>query len=183
MKITVSSANKSPREKQGRFITFSEILQEASKALGSLGGLLSIGLVLLISIDIFLREIRLPIRGVLEISRLTLAWICFCSLVYTYLRREHVRVTIVTNMLGRKLKAVAEIISCLLGAVLMFAIFYKSMPFFLESWKVREVFNVDTPLPYWLAKLSVPVGSLMFGLLLTADLIYYLAQLFRSPKE
>ena len=183
MKNTVSSANKSLGKRQGFSNTLSKILQQASKALGSLGGLLSIGLVLLITIDICLRAMRLPMRGVLEISRLTLAWICFSTLVYTYARREHVRVTMFSNMMGRRSKAVVEIISCLLGAVLMFAIFYKGTPFFLDSWKVREVFNVDVALPYWLAKLSVPVGSLVFGLMFTADLIYYVVQLFRIPKE
>lgn len=183
MKNTGSGADKSVGRKPDVSTTLSKVLQQASKALGSLGGLLSIGLVLLITTDICLRAMRLPMRGVLEISRLTLAWICFSTLVYTYTKREHVRVTMFTNMMGRRSKAVVEIISCLLGAVLMFAIFLKGTPFFLDSWKVREVFNVDVSLPYWLAKLSVPVGSFVFGVIFTADLVYYLVQLFRSPKE
>jgi TRAP-type C4-dicarboxylate transport system permease small subunit len=183
LKSMGSGTDKKVGRKAGVSKTLSKVLQQASKGLGSLSGLLSIGLVILISVDISLRALRLPMRGVLEISRLTLAWICFSSLVYTYVRREHVRVTIFTNLMGRRLKTIAEIISCLLGALLMFAIFYKSTPFFLDSWEVREVFNVDVPLPYWLAKLSVPVGSLVFTAVFTADLIYYLIQLFRIPKE
>ena len=183
MKTIGSGAEKRVGPKANISTTLSKVLQQAINGLGSLSGLLSIGLVVLISIDICLRTMRVPMRGVLEISRLTLAWICFSSLVYTYVRREHVRVTIFTNLMGRRLKAVAEIISCLLGAALMFAIFFKGTPFFLESWEVREVFNVDVPLPYWLAKLAVPVGSLVFALIFTVDLIYHFMQLFRIPKE
>ena len=156
--------------------------RRASIMLGSIAGVLCLALVFFISIDVIARGLRLSMRGTLEISRLTLAWICFASIVYTYTRGQHVRVGVFVACLGRRGQALAEVLSCLLGAALMFSIFWKSVPFFLESWGLREIFNVDIPLPYWLAKMSVPVGTFVFGFIYGADLFVNLWKAIR-PRE
>lgn len=156
------------------------IIGLASKSLGSISGILCFGIVLLISVEVILRALRVPMSGILEISRLTLSWICFSSLVYTYTKRQHVRVTVFVERMPEKWRKISEILACLLGALLMFAIFWKSVPFFLQSWSVRELFNVDVPLPYWLAKLSVPVGTFVFGMVYLADLVRAIIRIFRK---
>lgn len=144
---------------------------KASALLGSISGLLSFALVVLISTDVALRVVRFSISGTLEISRLTLAWICFSALVYTYTTGSHVRVTVFTDKFGKRGRRATEILACLFGASLMLMLFWKSVPFFWESWRVREIFNVDVDLPYWLAKLSVAVGTFVFALVYLVDLI------------
>lgn len=156
------------------------VLGQASKTLGSVSGILCFGIVLLVSVDVILRALRVPMSGILEISRLTLGWICFSSLVYTYTRRQHVSVTVFVEIMPEKWRTITEIVACFLGALLMFAVFWKSVPFFLKSWSVRELFNVDVPLPYWLAKLSVPVGTFVFGMVYLADLIRAIVRIFRK---
>lgn len=156
------------------------MLGQASKSLGSVSGILCFGIVLLVSLDVLLRALRVPMSGILEISRLTLGWICFSSLVYTHTRRQHVGVTVFVERMPEKWRKISEIVACFLGALLMFAVFWKSVPFFLQSWTVREVFNVDVPLPYWLAKLSVPVGTFVFGMVYLADLIRAIIRIFRK---
>jgi TRAP-type C4-dicarboxylate transport system permease small subunit len=158
------------------------IIDKASVILGSISGLLSFALVLLISTDVALRLIRFSISGTLEISRLTLAWICFSALVYTYTTGSHVRVTIFISKFGKRGQTAAEILACLFGASLMLMLFQKSVPFFWESWKVREIFNVDVDLPYWLAKLSVAVGTFVFGLVYLIDLVVSLVRLFKKNR-
>ncbi|MBW1785114.1 MAG: TRAP transporter small permease [Deltaproteobacteria bacterium] len=154
--------------------------ENASVLLGSISGLLSFALVLLITTDVILRTLRFSMSGTLEISRLTLAWICFSALVYTYTTGSHVRVTIFTSRFSKRGQRVAEIIACLFGASLMLALFWKSVPFFWESWKVKEIFNVDVDLPYWLAKLSVAVGTFVFGLVYLIDLFANLVRFFQN---
>jgi C4-dicarboxylate transporter DctQ subunit len=159
------------------------VLGQASKSLGSISGILCFGIVLLVSIDVILRALRVPMSGILEISRLTLGWICFSSLVYTYTRRQHVSVTVFVDRMPKKLRTITEILACFLGALLMFAVFWKSVPFFLQSWSVKELFNVDVPLPYWLAKLSVPVGTFVFGMVYFADLVRAIIRIFRKSGD
>jgi TRAP-type C4-dicarboxylate transport system permease small subunit len=159
--------------------TVRKITENASAILGSVSGLLSFALVLLITTDVILRVLRVQMSGTLEISRLTLAWICFSALVYTYTTGSHVRVTIFTSKLSVRGQRATEIVSCLFGVCLMSALFWKSVPFFWESWKVKEIFNVDVDLPYWLAKLSVAVGTFVFGLVYLIDLIGNFIRLFR----
>jgi TRAP-type C4-dicarboxylate transport system permease small subunit len=146
--------------------------------LGTVSGIFSFFIVLIVTADIAMRTMRFPVSGILEISRLTLAWICFASLVYTYKTGAHVRVTIFTDKLGNRGRAIAEAISCLFGAFLLLTLFFGSVPFFLESWKVKEVFNIDIDLPYWFAKLAVPVGSLIFGLVYLVDFFTAMSKAF-----
>lgn len=147
------------------------MLDYFGKLLGATSGLLSLGLVLFISLDVLLRYLKIPMSGALEISRLVLGWICFCSIVFCYLKDSHVRVTLVIDKLSPRRRAIAEGIACLLGGILMFSAFFTSVRFFWESVKVLEIFSLDIPLPYWLAKLSVPVGTLIFALLFLYNLI------------
>jgi TRAP-type C4-dicarboxylate transport system permease small subunit len=151
--------------------------------LGTASGILSFCIVLLVTADVIIRAMRFSISGTLEISRLTLAWICFASLVYTYRTGQHVRVTVFIDRLGKRSRALAEAISCLFGSFLMMTLFFGSVPFFLDSWKVREVFNIDIDLPYWLAKFSVPVGSLAFGLVYLVDFFSQTAKAFSKRKD
>jgi C4-dicarboxylate transporter DctQ subunit len=159
------------------------MLGQASKSLGSISGILCFGVVLLVSLDVLLRALRVPMSGILEISRLTLGWICFSSLVYTYTRRQHVSVTVFVERMPKKWRTISEILACFLGALLMFSVFWKSVPFFLQSWAVREVFNVDVPLPYWLAKLSIPVGTFVFGMVYLADLVRAIVRIFAKSGK
>lgn len=91
-------------ETEGRRLIGSvpSMLGQSSKFLGSVNGILCFGIVLLVSLDVLLRVLRVPVAGILEISRLTLGWICFSSLVYTYTRREHVSVTVFVEKKGLK---------------------------------------------------------------------------------
>ena len=162
--------------------TVRRLLDTASNILGSISGILCLGLVALVTVDVILRAFRVPMSGVLEISRLTLGWICFSSLVYTYSKRQHVRVTIFIERWSETGRSIADIFSGLCGSLLMFGIFWKSLPFFLDSWAVREVFNTDVELPYWLAKMSVPVGTFVFGMIFFGDLLRAVISIFRRGK-
>lgn len=160
-----------------------KIIEKASKYLGTISGSLCFGLVLLVSIGIILRAMRLQTSGIFEISCLTLGWICFSSLVYTYTTGEHVKVTIFTSRMPKKWRTISEMLGCLLGSILMLLICWASIPFFLNSWRVKELFNTDVPLPYWLAKLSIPVGTFVFGMVYLADLVTIIIRIFLKRKE
>lgn len=144
---------------------------KVSGILGAISGLLSFGLVILITTDVVIRWFRIPMSGTLEISRLTLAWICFSALVYTYTSGSHVRVAIFSDRFRGGWKTFVDLLSISMGLFLMGSLFWRAVPFFIESWKVKEIFNVDIDLPYWLAKLSVVVGTFAFGLAYIVDFI------------
>ena len=152
-----------------------------SSASGLLSGILSFLLMLLISADVLGRYfLDLPILGTLEISRLTLAWICFLGVLYAYTSDSHVRVTFFISRVGPTKRALFEVIACVIALLVFGLLTWKSWLYFWNSWINREWFAAPIRIPYWLAKLSVPVGSFM---LCIAILFYMCSHALRVIRE
>ena len=134
---------------------------------------------LLISADVLGRYfLDLPILGTLEISRLTLAWICFLGILYAYTSDSHVRVTFFISRVGPKKRALFEVIACLIALLVFGLLTWKSWLYFWNSWINREWFAAPIRIPYWLAKLSVPVGSFMLCIAIFFYMGSYLLKIF-----
>jgi TRAP-type C4-dicarboxylate transport system permease small subunit len=134
-------------------------IDSVSSIAGKISGLLSFLLMLLISGDVFLRYFfNTPIPGTNEIARLTLAWVCFLGIFYAYTNKVHVRVTVLINKLPRY-EPHFELLACFFGLIIFSFLTYKSSLYFWESWINRELYPAPIPVPHWLAKLSMPIGS------------------------
>jgi TRAP-type C4-dicarboxylate transport system permease small subunit len=151
-------------------------IDSVSSIAGKISGFLSFLLMLLISADVFLRYFfNTPIPGTNEIARLTLAWICFLGIFYAYTNKAHVRVTLLINRLPRY-KPHFELIACFFALVIFSFLTYKSSLYFWESWINRELYPAPIPVPHWLAKLSMPIGSLC---MLLAAFFNMISQFFK----
>jgi len=104
---------------------------------------------------------------------LELQWYLFGAIFllaagYTYLRNEHVRVDVLASKFPPRVQATIEIFG-----VLFFLfpaaglVFWLSLPYFYESWRLQELSSNTGGLIRWPAKLLIPVG---FGLLILSGI-------------
>ncbi len=100
---------------------------------------------------------------------LELQWYLFGAIFllasgYTFLKNEHVRVDVVSQMLPRRAQIIIEIIGVVFFLFPAFAlVFWLSIPFFYKSWVFMEASSNTGGLIRWPVKLLLPVG---FGILL-----------------
>lgn len=100
---------------------------------------------------------------------LELQWYLFGAIFllaagYTYLRNEHVRVDVLASKFPPRVQVMIEIFGVvffLLPAAGL--VFWLSLPYFYESWRLQELSSNTGGLIRWPAKLLIPVG---FGLLI-----------------
>ncbi len=156
------------------------ILGSVSSMAGKISGILSFILVFLISADVFFRYFfSMPIPGTHEMSRLTLAWICSLGILYGFTTDSHVRVTLLINAFPRK-KPIFDIIAYAFGLLIFSFLTYSGALYFWDSWIYREVYPAPIPIPHWLAKLAIPVGSLLVLATLLLTIISHLADLLNK---
>jgi len=182
-KVTIENDNSSSNENLHTILSIQRHIKSIAITFGSISGILSLMICLLLTCDIILRIFRVPFSGALEISRLMLGWVCFASLVYTYIEGEHVRVTILLERWSKKVVMVCNIIASIVALSLMLFLLDGSIPFFIKAWHIREGYNVDIYIPYWLSKFSVLIGSLAFSLAIFRQLILDVIALCKSYKR
>lgn len=111
-------------------------------------------------------------RKVLHMSSnawLELQWYLFGAIFllaagYTYLRNEHVRVDVLAARFPVRVQVTIEMLGILFFLFPAAAlIFWLSLPYFYESWRLHELSSNTGGLIRWPAKLLIPVG---FGLLI-----------------
>lgn len=104
---------------------------------------------------------------------LELQWYLFGAIFllaagYTYLRNEHVRVDVLAARLPARVQAGIEVFGILFFLLPAAAlIFWLSIPYFYESWRLHELSSNTGGLMRWPAKLLIPVG---FGLLILSGI-------------
>ena len=157
------------------------VLTTALNALGSLGIVL---LMFLINADIAGRVLfNTPIRGVPEIVSLSIVSIVFLQAGYM-LRSGRM---ISSDSLIDRLRSTRPTIACYVeslfngaGALLFGALFFASMPPFLEAWNEDLFIGAigDFTVPVWPMKLVVLIGSAM----LTLQYLIFVASNLRSTS-
>ena len=114
---------------------------------------------------------------------LELQWYLFGAIFllasgYTYLRNEHVRVDVLSSRFPAKVQVWIEII----GIVFFIfpaagLIFWLSLPYFYDSWRLQELSSNTGGLIRWPAKLLIPVGFALLILSGVSKLIKCVAYL------
>jgi TRAP-type C4-dicarboxylate transport system permease small subunit len=149
--------------------------------LANILGLLVLIIVLLIVIDVVGRFIfNTPLPGTIELSRVMLAWVLFGSLAYGLVQRSHVRMELFLNHYPSRFRLVANIFIDVLSICFFILIGYGGWLQFLESFKVRETMAAPIWIPFWAAKLALPIGSFIFAGQFGVDIV---ARLQEAAKE
>ena len=122
-----------------------------------------------------------PIDGTLEIGQLVLASVIFFSLAYAQMENSHIRVTAVLKVLPRKWQDKFETAILAIGFLMMILMAWRSLPFALESFEMREV-HMSVDVPIWPTKFIFFLGWCILGL---QFLLEFLNRILpkRSPEK
>ena len=102
-----------------------------------------------------------PIRGAVEVEQIILAYISFTGLAYALIKGNHVRVTLLLNRLSPRMRLGAEIIASLAGIAFFCLVVWGGIGQFWESWIIQEIMPASVEVPFWIAKLAMPLGAIL----------------------
>jgi len=146
-------------------------LVRLSSWLNAVGTVCILLLMVLVNADILGRELfSSPVRGTTEMLSLTIVAIVFLQLAHCLWAGRLTRNDAVPNYLARRMPRIAVILDTgyhLIGAGLMFIIFWASLPFFGKAWGIDEYVGAlgDFTAPVWPVKLIILIGAALTALI------------------
>lgn len=132
---------------------------------------LLVPMMFLVAGDVIARYLlKSPIPAVFEInSCFLMVMVVFFPLAYVHRKKEHVFVTLFTEKLSIRVKAVLDTFSVSVGAFAFGMIGWYSMKSAIKATKVLEYSPGIIDVPVWLSKWIVPIGAFVFTLELLID--------------
>ena len=107
------------------------------------------------------------------------------GLSYSQTLDSHIRVDVVAGLLKKRTRLMWEVFGILVLALpFVFVVFYNSLDFVYESWRVNESSDAPIGLPWrWLIKGVIPVSFFFLGVTLITRLIRVLVDLFNPTMN
>ncbi len=140
-------------------------LQRVENGFTTISWAVCIFVTLQIVIDITLRFLlNRPLPASWEISEICMPFIVFFPFARATTINTHVRVTLVEELMGRKVRFGFNVVTDSISFVLCALLTYWSWLRFLESFAIREEILAAIKLPWWLGKLAMPLGLGLFTL-------------------
>ena len=156
------------------------ILKKIIHKIGKITSWLSLGLVLLISLDVLLRYIfNFSVAAMYEMEWHIFAIIFLLASSLTLQKNKHVRVDVFYNTFSERNKNFVDLIGNVFFLIpFSFVIFYTSIPFVKDSFQILESSPDPGGLPFrFIIKSIIPIGFLLLmiqGIINTIDNIHNL---------
>lgn len=150
------------------------MIERVIQKVGSFCSWLSFALVILITLDVFLRYIfNFSSASLYELEWHFFAIIFLLGSSITLQNDQHVRVDVFYNKLSNKKKEIVNLIGNILFLLpFSIVIFYTSLPFVEDSLKILESSPDPGGLPYrFIIKLVIPLSFLLLALQGTINII------------
>jgi TRAP-type C4-dicarboxylate transport system permease small subunit len=123
------------------------------------------------------------VKGGIELSQQMMALLVAFGLAYTLVKGGHVRVTLAFSRFPPKTQLVAEVFTDLMGIFLFSLLVWGGLAHFWQSWIAKEWMPAAIRIPYWPAKLALPLGFFLMGCEFIVSLIRHLAELRRILRK
>ena len=159
-------------------IKVENILQKLRLALVVLSGAALISMVLMITLDVFLRFVfNAPLPASLEMSQLFEPHVVFLPMAFALATGSHVRVSLFTQHFRGRARYFAEIFAYAVATIFFGLFFYWGWLHFWASFKINEIMLASIKLYWWTGKLAMPLGlSLM-----TIECLYQMVVIISRP--
>jgi TRAP-type C4-dicarboxylate transport system permease small subunit len=158
---------KSRRIERRRAVTFEGFdatLQRVEKGMTDLAWVVCIFVTLMIVTDILLRFLfNHPLPASWEISEISMPYIAFFPFAYTSTIDQHIRVSIIKDLMSPRIQRKFEMVANLFCFVVCLMLVYWSWLRFWDSYMIREEILAAIQLPWWVGKFAMPVGMGMFA--------------------
>lgn len=146
-------------------------LLKLHNSLANIVGLLIILISLIIVVEVGSRFLfNKPLPGPIEGSRVILAWALFMSLAYGLVQRVHIQVQLFSGHYPRRVRFVMDNLIDVVTLCFFGILTYSAWQQFWESFKMSETMAAPIWIPFWLAKLALPIGCLIFVIQLVINL-------------
>lgn len=174
--------NKNNRERNYVWVKIlNRSLELASNTAASLSTIFTIGLMVLISANIFFRWLGHSLPGLVEGSALLMVMIVFLGLSRAERSNEHIAVDLLTRLLPDRIRASILLLSKFIAVVLLIWMSYGAFVAFYHSVAVNEYQYGLVRFPIWPARLVVVIGTVLFTLECGRNAMKLLALIFK-PK-
>lgn len=158
--------------------TLLNALYRTSGAAAALG---MIATLLMVSTGIVSRPLGIYLRGTDDYAGYSMAACGFLALAYTFKHGEHIRVSLVIERLGPRMRAAAEWLSLAAGAAISGALAFYAVRLAWQSHAFGDVSAGVDATPLWIPQIAMAVGCAVLFIALLDDLI--LTSLGRSPAR
>jgi len=150
---------------------FSKIVQGISLGGESLGRIVLLVMMFLISADTIFRYVfHSPIDGTMELSEFFMIAIVYPSLAYAQYLKAHVRVELLVMRLSAKGQTVLGLFTDGVAFLLWAIIGWKGVEMAIRAWALGDTTSGILPLPLFPAKILIPFGAALLCLQLLCDI-------------
>lgn len=129
-------------------------------------------IVILIALEIFLRSVLHTSTLISdEYSAYFFVGVVMMGLAYTFKEDGHIKITLLTSVLGKKGQALLDILATVAAiAATTFALYYSGAMVY-DSWSLDMRADTISETPIYLSQLMIPIGLFLFDLQLVARLL------------
>ncbi len=148
--------------------TLLNALYRASGAAAALG---MIATLVMVMTGVVSRPLGIYLRGTDDYAGYYMAACGFLALAYTFKHGEHIRVSLVIERLGPKMRRAAEWMSLAAGTLVSGALAWYSIQLVWQSHQFGDVSPGVDATPLWIPQIGMAAGCLVFFIALLDDLV------------
>ncbi|AWI78908.1 MAG: TRAP transporter permease DctQ [Betaproteobacteria bacterium HGW-Betaproteobacteria-13] len=148
------------------------------------GALAAIGMVatlVMVSAGIFSRPLGIYLSGTDDYAGYCMAACGFLALAYTFKHGEHIRVSLVIERVGPRLRKVLEWFSLAAATTIAMTLAWYAVRLAWQSHEFEDVSQGIDATPLWIPQLSMAIGTVVLVIALLDDLI--LTTLGHAPRR
>jgi TRAP-type mannitol/chloroaromatic compound transport system permease small subunit len=146
-------------------------MKNFAKAIGAVNGammwvcgIIGIFLAVLITADIIMRTMKMPIQWAFEMSQWLSATMALLGGGYALLKGSHVKIDLLYKRFSLRSRAIVDIFTSTLFYVLCLVLIWYGSIVAFESFLTKATTGAQLDPPMYLVQLLVPVGGLLIGL-------------------
>lgn len=141
------------------------------RSTGVLAALGLIGTLVFVTTGIVSRPLGLYLRGTDAYAGYSMAACGFLALAYTFKHGEHIRVSLVLDRLGPRMRIAAEWFALAAGSVVAAALAWYSVRLAWFSWQFGDLSQGIDATPLWMPQMLMVIGAVTFCIALVDDLV------------
>lgn len=157
---------------------FLDALYRLSGALAAVG---MVATLVLVASGVLSRPLGIYLPGTDDYAGYAMAACGFFALAYTFKHGEHIRVSLVLERAGPRMRAALEWFSLATATAIAATLAFYAVRLVLQSHEFEEVSQGVDATPLWIPQLSMAIGSVLLLIALVDDFV--LATLGRRPKR
>jgi TRAP-type C4-dicarboxylate transport system permease small subunit len=162
-----------------------KLLDRLYDAAGYVAGFFMVGILLMVLASVLGRLVGFNLRGSDAYAGYCMAAAGFLALAHTLKRGEHIRVTLLLDRFGGRLRRPLEIWSHVAGAFFCGVLAFYSVRLAYQSYDFHDVSQGNDATPLWIPQIGMALGCIVLLVAMVDDLVRVLRgkALAAAPEE